>query len=308
VFRYGMFVRPAAVHDNDEMAAPLVFISYRRTDSQQAALGLYVQLRARIGPGSVFMDRSGISAGDVWSQRLREAINQATVVLALIGSGWLRSADQYGRRRLDMPDDWVRNELLAAIDSGKPVIPILLGPLPNLPPAEALPDRLERLSTYQAYSLRDDHWDSDLNDLVRLLIDRHEFKEADRKVLLPTPEVSIKPLTQTELDNELKLLSGWELVESLIPGDYPKSRHELRKVYVFKSFRSAIQFMSSAVVPIDRIQHHPRWENQWRSVTVYLSTWDIGFRVSQFDIDLAKVLDGVYKGLTRLRAKSPVTS
>lgn len=53
-------------------------------------------------------------------------MNQATVVLALIGSSWLRSADEYGRRRLDISDDWVRNELLAAIDSGKSVIPILL--------------------------------------------------------------------------------------------------------------------------------------------------------------------------------------
>ena len=207
------------------------------------------------------MDRSGISAGDVWPEPLRDVMNQATVVLALIGPGWLTSADQYGRRRLDMLNDWVRNELLGAIDSAKPVIPILLGALPAMPPAEALPDRLRPLVEYQAYSLRDDHWDSDLNDLVRLLVEKHEFKEADRKVRLPHPQVTVKPLTQTELENELKSLPGWEPVESFAPGDYPKSRHELRKVYVFKSFRAAVQFMNSSVDPIDKLQHHPRWEN-----------------------------------------------
>lgn len=80
------------------------------------------------------MDRSGISAGDIWSERLRDSVMQASVVLALIGPGWLRATDHFGRRRLDLPDDWVRNELLTAIASGKPIVPILLGSLQELPP------------------------------------------------------------------------------------------------------------------------------------------------------------------------------
>jgi pterin-4a-carbinolamine dehydratase len=273
---------------------PLVFINYRRTDSQQAAIGLYVQLRARIGPASVFMDRSGISAGDIWSERLREVMNRATVVLALIGPNWLKSADEYGRRRLDMADDWVRNELLAAITSHKPVLPILLSSQPEMPAAAALPDCLVPLRAYNPYSLRDDHWDSDLNDLVGLLAREHGFPDTDRKVVLPNPEIRINPLTQAELDNELKTLHGWEPVESMVPGDYPRSRQELRKVYVFPSFEEAVQFMSAAVVPISRMQHHPRWENQWRTVTVYLTTWDIGFRISPLDVGMARLLDGLY--------------
>jgi pterin-4a-carbinolamine dehydratase len=292
-----------ALDDNRGMPA-LAFISYRRTDSQQAALGLHSQLRARIGPASVFMDRSGISAGDVWPERLRNSISQASLVLVLMGPGWLRSADDYGRRRLDIPDDWVRNELLTAIAAGKPIIPILLGSLTALPPRDALPDGLRPLLDYQAYGLRDDHWDSDLNELVRLLVEKHEFKEADQKVRLPQPQVTVKPLTATELDRELKCLPGWEPVESLIPGDYPKSRQELRKVYAFRSFRTAIQFMSSAVDPVNKAQHHPRWENQWRTVTVFLSTWDIGLRISQLDLDLARILDGLYDELSRGPAKS----
>ena len=290
--------------------APLVFISYRRNDSQQAALGLYSQLRARIGPGSVFMNRSGISAGDIWPERLRESVARSSVVLALLGPGWLGSADEYGRRRLDLPDDWVRNELSTAIDSGKPVIPVMLGSLTSMPPAPALPEALRPLVSHQAWSLRDDRWDSDLNDLVRLLVEKYEFKEVDQKVRLPQPQVQdeVKALAQAELVKELQVLRGWEPVESLIPGDYPKSRQELRKVYAFKSFRAAIQFMNKAVDPINEVQHHPRWENQWRTVIVYLSTWDIGLKISRLDVDLAKVLDGIYAELTRPSPKSSAAS
>jgi pterin-4a-carbinolamine dehydratase len=274
---------------------PLSFINYRRADSQQAAIGLYIQLRTRIGPPSVFMDRSGISAGDIWSQRLRDAMDAATVVLALIGPNWLTSADEYGRRRLDIANDWVRTELLAAIEKGKIIIPVLLGAQSQVPPAAALPECLMAVLDHQAYGLRDDHWDSDLDQLVRLLTGRYGFKDAERTVVLPNPIVTISPLNEAELDSELKALPGWEPVESIIPGDYPRSRQELRKVYVFQSFKAAIAFMSAAVSFINQLKHHPRWENQWRTVTVYLSTWDIGHRISKLDVELARRLDQAYE-------------
>ncbi len=275
-----------------------MFINYRRTDSQQAAFAFYFQLRAQLGPGSVFMDRSGISAGDVWHRRLLEKIELATVILALMGPNWLKSADEYGRRRLDMPDDWVRKELAAALKPGKTVIPILLTPLTAPPVVEALPDALSGLDLSQAYSLRDDHWEDDMNGLVRLMIDRHRFTEAPQP-LFPPREVTVTPLTEDQLHEKLASLPGWEPVESLIPGDYPKSRLELRKLYIFESFQLALQFMKAGIDPIDELQHHPRWENQWRTVTVYLSTWDIGHRISELDIRLAKILDGTYDKVIR---------
>lgn len=275
--------------------SPLVFISYRRSDTQQAALGFYAQLRARLGSSSVFMDRSGIASGDLWSERLRQSVDRAGIVLALIGSNWLRAADVHGRRRLDLPDDWVRNELLVAIEKKTTIIPVLVGSSATLPPPEALPSELRPLLDYQNYSLRDDHWDQDLDQLLRLLTASHGFQEVDRRVPLPQPEVRIHPLTVLELEEQLTSLTGWEPVESMIPGDYPKSRLELRKAFAFPSFRAAIDFMKSAVGPINRAKHHPRWENQWRTVTVCLATWDVGFRITHLDIDLARLLDHIYE-------------
>lgn len=178
--------------------APLAFISYRRTDSQQAALGLFAQLRARLGSDCVFMDRSGISAGDSWPERLRERINQSTVVLALIGPGWLTAADSFGRRRLDLPNDWVRNELTAALDSGKAAIPILIGSVLSMPPPEALPHELTRLCEFEQFGLRDERWDADLNGLIDLLVERYGFKDAEVSVRLPDPQIRLQPLTEGE--------------------------------------------------------------------------------------------------------------
>jgi pterin-4a-carbinolamine dehydratase len=110
----------------------------------------------------------------------------------------------------------------------------------------------------------------------------------------------VAALSEVELDSELDSLPGWEPVESFIPGDYPKTRKELRKAYLFRSFRSAVGFMYAAVDPINQAkpQHHPRWENQWRTVTVYLSTWDIGFRISLLDIQSARLMDALYEKIS----------
>jgi pterin-4a-carbinolamine dehydratase len=277
------------------MLHPYLFISYRRTDSQHAALALHAQLREKIGLGSVFMDRSGIPPGEIWPESLHEAASKATVMLALIGPGWLNAADEFFRRRIDDPDDWVVKELSTAIENNKPILPVLFGEKTKIPEPRALPAVLERVSFRQSYTLRDDHWDLDLNELVNLLVANYGFRESEPEIRVrPDPLVRVSPLTQPEIDAALGLLRGWEQVESMIPHDYPKSRQEIRRVYSFPSFESAMKFMGSAAVAISELQHHPRWENQWRTVTVYLCTWDIGSRVSQLDIGLATRLDALY--------------
>jgi len=276
-------------------ASPIAFISYRRSDAPQAAQGLHVQLRARFGPGRIFMDVGAISPGDAWPDRLRHALDKATVLLAVIGPSWLAAADPFGRRRLDQPGDWVRNEILSAIRSGKPIVPLLTGASAELPPEEGLPPELLPLRDSQDLRLRDERWDADVDELVKTLVKSHGFIESGKRVVLPEPEVKIAALSEDELEQTLTTLHGWEPVETMIPGDYPNARQELRKAYRFGSFKKAIEFMHLAVVPINKLQHHPRWENQWRTVTVYLSTWDVGNKVTPLDIELARSLDALYE-------------
>jgi pterin-4a-carbinolamine dehydratase len=272
-----------------------VFISYRRSDSMYIAQALRVQLFQHFGPGSTFMDVASIPAGTEWPARLRAAVLEADVTLAVIGPNWLTAADEFGRRRLDQPKDWVRQELVTAIEANKHIVPVRVGGLPEMPDIEGMPAGLAHLCSCQDFELRDKAWDTDVSTLVRLLKDEYRFKDTHELVLLPRAQVNVEALTSEELEARLLTLPGWEPVESSTLRDYPRSRKEIRRAYVFKQFTDAIAFMAEAAPAIEASKHHPRWENQWRTVIVYLSTWDIGNRVSELDINLARKLDEIYR-------------
>jgi pterin-4a-carbinolamine dehydratase len=74
---------------------------------------------------------------------------------------------------------------------------------------------------------------------------------------------------------------------------------ELMRVYRFASFMEAISFMAKASEFIDRMDHHPRWENAYRTLTVWLSSWDIGQRISKRDVDLAQKLEELFKSFSK---------
>jgi pterin-4a-carbinolamine dehydratase len=272
----------------------LAFINYRRLDTSQAAQALYAQLRERFGPAQVFLDVRGFQAGEVWPDRLRSYLSAANLILVVIGPRWLKAVDNFERRRIDDENDWVRNEILYAIENQIPIIPILVAGAETLPPKEGLPKCLHDLLTRKSLCIRDEKWDRDLGELIEIIETQYGFIDNQTSVIYPRPEVKLSPLTSEELDNALSYLIGWQPIESTVPREYPKSRQELRKVYQFKSFKAAIDFMSKAVSKIVEFEHHPRWENQWKTVTVYLSTWDIGHRISQLDIKLAEALDLLY--------------
>ena len=51
--------------------------------------------------------------------------------------------------------------------------------------------------------------------------------------------------------------------------------------------------------------HHPRWQNQWKAVQVWFSTWDEGCRITDLDIQAAAALDRVYRDYLRGRLPRP---
>lgn len=279
------------------MDKPKVFISYRRTDAIDAVRALYFHLRLRFGLSQVFMDVSAIPAGAVWPQRLRQALAEASVVLVVIGPTWLKSADPYGRRRIDAKNDWVRIEVEAALQSGAAVLPLLVGGLRELPPAEALPEKLRPLLTRQQHVLHDSSWEDDVQALARMLMNPHGLKLADENVVYPMPvKTDVPALSDEALFDALQSLPGWEPVETSIPRDYPRTRHELRRGFRFKTFEHAITFLQALVKPLNELNHHPRIENQWRTVFVHFTTWDAGNCITAFDVDAARLVNEIYDG------------
>ena len=273
---------------------PLVFISYRRADSSAASRWLYDAIQRTFGPDNVFMDTEAIRVAAEWPKAINRGLQQATHLMAVIGPQWLRVTDDYGRRRIDRDDDWVRNEISYALQKRKHILPVILSPN-GMPRAEALPAEIQKLGYIQPFELRSDRWETDLSLLVREL-ERQGFERiATTAVRYPTPRVSITEIPQREFASILRSLPGWIEVASPLPGQEPLQQIELCKSFEFESFPEAIEFMRVVSESVVKVQHHPRWENIWRTVTIWLSTWDIGHKPSRLDVDLAREIERIYK-------------
>ena len=147
-----------------------LFISYRRTDAAGHARALYRDLCRRFDKRRIFFDRESIEAGAVFPDRLREGVASCRVLLALIAPGWLESKTARGERRLDGEDDFVRQEIAAALQLDKKVIPVLFDDAP-MPEAAQLPASLRALAGRDALMLRGKNleYDVQLEALVRIL-------------------------------------------------------------------------------------------------------------------------------------------
>lgn len=143
-----------------------MFLNYRGKDTI-AAVYLEKCLREAFGPSSVFLDHQSISFGRDFGTIILDAVRHSAVLLAIIGDGWL-DKDGSGRRLIDSPDDWVRREILAALDWNVPVVPVLIGAVPKLDTAD-LPADLAILARLQYVRIRHRHQPQDVRHLVERL-------------------------------------------------------------------------------------------------------------------------------------------
>jgi TIR domain len=90
-----------------EAGDPKVFLCYRREDTQGFARGIYDSLAAKYGDKHVFRDIDSTPAGVRFSTWIQSTIGQCSVMAVLTGPTWASAKDQAGRRRLELPTDWV---------------------------------------------------------------------------------------------------------------------------------------------------------------------------------------------------------
>jgi pterin-4a-carbinolamine dehydratase len=204
----------------------------------------------------------------------------------------LRIADQHGMRHIDKSDDWVRTEVCHGLTQGLRIVPLLVTGA-TLPEQGALPEAMRGLLDHQALEVRDATWEEDLGRLLERL-DQIGFERLVQRIEFPVPVVRQKALDPLEIDAAVSRLRDWKVASSAIPGEPLKRQIEIITKYEFDSFEDAMHFMISATRHISKVNHHPRWENIWRTVTVALSTWDIGHKPSAYDIELAQYLDTLY--------------
>jgi len=90
------------------------------------------------------MDFDSIPYGVDFRDHIRETLKRAKVVVAIIGADW-SGGREAAPRRIDDPGDFVRLEIASALESGIPIIPVLVNNTP-MPDAKNLPADLEGLA------------------------------------------------------------------------------------------------------------------------------------------------------------------
>src|SRR5262245_52000224 len=141
-----------------------IFISYRREDAGGHAGRLCDRLTARFGNDRVFMDIQDIHPGQNFATSIEDTIATCDCVIAVIGPHWLESV----QKRATLPDDFVRHEIVAALQRHVTVIPVLVGSA-RMPAADDLPAELKELSLLNAVEIRDERFDRDVVELENFL-------------------------------------------------------------------------------------------------------------------------------------------
>ena len=145
-----------------------VFLSYRRDDTGGRSGRLFDSLADALGARNVFQDVATLAPGLDFADQVAAAIAASDAVLVVIGPGWFGTATGEPGRRLDRPDDPVRQEVAQALASAIPVVPVLVDGA-TLPGEADLPSDLVALTRRQAVTLSDDSWRADVGELLRRL-------------------------------------------------------------------------------------------------------------------------------------------
>ena len=79
------------------------------------------------------------------------------------------------------------------------------------------------------------------------------------------------------------LANGWAMVEG---------RDAVAKSFVFGNFVEAFGWMTRVALWAEKLNHHPEWDNVYKTVNVVLTTHDAG-GLSALDIKLAQKMDSL---------------
>ncbi|WP_042422893.1 toll/interleukin-1 receptor domain-containing protein [Streptacidiphilus anmyonensis] len=130
---------------------PDVFINYRTGDGDKTATLIERELSHRFGSERIFRASKSIRPGARYPRELLDNIRRSAVLLAVIGESWFDSGSLHDE------SDWVRREILTALEYGIPVIPVLEGRRTERLRVADFPPELREIAESQSLRL-------DLND------------------------------------------------------------------------------------------------------------------------------------------------
>jgi len=120
---------------------PKIAISYRRADSEAMTGRIFDRLASYYGRDVIFRDIDSIPPGIDFRVHINEMLRQTSILLAVVGPGWL-GATGGGGARIQLESDAVRVEIETALRRRTPLIPILIGST-TMPSSDQLPPSLK---------------------------------------------------------------------------------------------------------------------------------------------------------------------
>ena len=72
---------------------------------------------------------------------------------------------------------------------------------------------------------------------------------------------------------------------------WQETKHGLYKQFVFQDFKQAWAFMERVAAAANRLDHHPRWQNEWNVVDIWLSTHEKDMQITDIDHELANTIN-----------------
>jgi pterin-4a-carbinolamine dehydratase len=276
----------------------VIFINYRRSDSYHVAKRLAESLGRDFGWENIFFDEATPSPGAEWPSEIKKAINTATAVVVVIGRKWLHAREKDGRRRIDNKRDWVRQEICTALSRKRMGENVLVIPAlcerTSVPKQEDLDEELSLLCATSAVRLREVDGVVECIELRRVLIEHGFHLIFPPPVLTPLVKMPDQ-LTQEEEDAFLSEFNMWHIVREAKRDSPSDFIIELYRLYEFQSYEDAWRFMEEVDERgIRRYNHHPRWQNTYNRVEVWLSTFNIGHKPSKRDVRLARIFEEIW--------------
>jgi cellulose biosynthesis protein BcsQ len=145
-----------------------IFVCYRREDGSSAAGRLYDRLSAYFPRNEIFIDVDSMEPGVDFVDEIERSVRSCDVLIAVIGTRWLTSADREGKRRIDNPEDFVHMQIATALRSGIPVIPVLVDGA-SMPRSADLPDDLTSLVRRNALFVSHNSFTGDSSRLIAVI-------------------------------------------------------------------------------------------------------------------------------------------
>ena len=235
----------------------LIFINYRRHDTEGITGRLFGHLEHHFSPDELLIDIEDIPAGFDVVRRIEAAVRRCNVVVVMIGPDWLYGRDRQGRRLIDRDNDHVRIQIEAALRFDKLLIPVLVDGA-EMPVGEDLPASMRVLARLSPIRLSRRQFRANVHLLVQVLrgaVDHSAetermriseppslaFSEGPTLMDVPptslmraprpaAPSAQLEALPRTELENPPLVLDGAAtVIAAPAPPSPPTSKPKKKK-------------------------------------------------------------------------------